>query len=298
LPELSGSESYLLDALRDHGAVILRDRRYSLSDFEDLTGRFMVSFAHHSVATHEREVVGQAAANIATVNRGSDPIPLHRESSFLPTQPDVLALYCERPARQGGQTTLCDGVALLAALPADVRAFLEGQVLVWRFRMPPERWHAVFGTDSPQAATARIKELMVRAPEATYEFVFDGQDLDGTYRAPFILPTYWGKVPALSTSVLGYFHRRPGPYVAKNLHEVTLGDGRAVPADVLEAIAGHGEALAIEVEWNAGDVVVVDNSRVMHGRRAVTDPQRRILARFGHYRPEVAPGDLRPVSSI
>ncbi|CAM3660609.1 hypothetical protein GCM10009799_47040 [Nocardiopsis rhodophaea] len=31
------------------------------------------------------------------------------------------------------------------------------------------------------------------------------------------------------------------------------------------------------MQWEDGDIVLVDNSRVMHGRRAITDPDRTIL---------------------
>jgi hypothetical protein len=291
IPETTGySAPEIVSGLRDHGVVLLRDHARSLDDFVRITGQVMDSFAHHSAATKERETVGDAGTNVVTVNRGTDAIPLHRESSFLPTQPDVLALYCQQPPAEGGQTIVCDGVALLEALPGWLRRFLEGEELVWRFRMPPERWSAVFGTCERAAAEARIGALMRRhCAYATYDYCFDGEALDGTWRAPFILPTFWQGAPALSTSVLGYYHRGDGPYSSKPLHQVTLADGSAVPGKALDTIAACGEKLTVQTSWRAGDMLVVDNSRVMHGRRAVLDPvRRRVLFRMGHYRPQVA----------
>jgi hypothetical protein len=277
-----------VSVLRDHGALLVRDSSCALEDFVAATGKLMASVAHHSVATGERASVGDAATHVVTVNRGHDAIPLHRESSFLPTQPDLLALYCRKPPAEGGQTLLCDGVALATVLPVPIRRLLDTEQLVWRFRMPPERWTAVLNCTSREEAAARIRLLMKRAPLARYDFAFDDDYLDGTYRAPFLLPTFWQGLPALSTSVLGYYYRAAGPYVAKSLHQVTLSDGSPVPDQILEAIAAHGETLTTEHNWRRGDVLLIDNSHVMHGRRSVTDPARDIVVRMGHYLPELA----------
>jgi Taurine catabolism dioxygenase TauD, TfdA family len=279
----------ILDHLRMHGMVMVRDRHATSRGFIDWTSVLMDALPQSAVAAKERDSVSPAY-HVATVNKGVDPVPLHREASFVPTQPDLLAFYCEQPPDSGGQTILCDGVALLQALPGDVQRFVVSHSLDWMLQIPGERWRVAFGCDTPQDAARRIDELMARAPTATYQYQFDGDWLVGTYRCPLVLPTFWGGQPAFCNSVLGYYFRDPGPYVAKHLHAVGLApDRRPIPADILEAVRADAEALTVEVKWRAGDIVLVDNSHVMHGRRAVTDPVRRIHLRFGNYRPGLDP---------
>jgi hypothetical protein len=285
-----------LRGLSERGAVAIRDRAGTRDEFVEFTDELMESLPHHSVATKERDIV-VADSNVATVNKGMDDVPLHRESSFLPTQPDLLAFYCEHPPAAGGQTTLCDGVRLLTELPEDIRAFVEGEVFIWRFRMPFERWSVALGTDSQEAASRRIGQLMTRfAPLATYAYGFDGGYLDGTYRAPLVLPTLWGRHPAFANSLLQYYYRKPGPLVAKHLHHATISGSRIFPAEMLAVIQQCAERLLYETNWRAGDAVLVDNSRVMHGRRSFKDELRRILVRLGNYRPGTiamhAPADV------
>jgi len=110
-----------LDALKTHGVVVLHDPDRTLAGFVELTDRIFDIDPYHSVATRERDAVGDSGTNVATVNKGRDAMPLHRESSFLPTQPDVVTLFCQHAPARGGQTTVCDGVALLAALPERTR---------------------------------------------------------------------------------------------------------------------------------------------------------------------------------
>jgi len=278
----------VLRELAGHGAVVVRGPAATREAFVELTDGLMESLPHHSVATREREVVA-AESNLATVNRGMDAIPLHRESSFLPTQPDVLAFYCEHPPAEGGQTTLCDGVRLLAELPDDVRGFAEEEAFTWRFRMPFERWSVALGTSSKEMASQRIGQLMARfAPLATYDYRFDGEHLDGTYQAPLVLPTFWGRRAAFANSLLQYYYREPGPLVARHLHHAAISGGRQFPAGMLAVIRDCAEGLISEVAWQAGDTVLVDNSHVMHGRRPVGDPARRVLVRLGNYLPEAS----------
>ena len=41
--------------------------------------------------------------------------------------------------------------------------------------------------------------------------------------------------------------------------------------------------LTYAIPWRRGDIVILDNSRFMHGRRAIADPrQRRIASYFGY----------------
>jgi len=114
------------EALKEHGAVVVRAGA-SLNDFESLSDQLIAPMVHHSTSTNvERDVVN-ADGTTSTVNKGMDYIPLHREGSYAPGCPDLLMLYCVRPAdasEPGGQTTLCDGVDVLKALPANTQKFV------------------------------------------------------------------------------------------------------------------------------------------------------------------------------
>ena len=64
--------------------------------------------------------------------------------------------------------------------------------------------------------------------------------------------------------------RIPGPL---------LGDGSVIPKDVIESCQQIAEEEAVDVKWEVGDVVVLDNRVVMHARRP-SKPPRRILVAF------------------
>jgi len=59
----------------------------------------------------------------------------------------------------------------------------------------------------------------------------------------------------------------------------TLGDGYVVPREAIESCLRIAEEESIDVKWEVGDVVVLDNRFVMHARRP-SKPPRRILVAF------------------
>ena len=272
------------ERLRERGAVLVR-ARVGPEDFEALSDSLMTPVVHHSTSTTiERDAVS-ADATTSTVNKGMDYIPLHREASYAPGCPDLLMLYCVKPPDADGETFMCDGVSLLDALPADVRDFVSGATLKWSWQVAPERWRAFLGVQTKEEAAARLKLLSARfAPWEALEAEFDGDTLNGVYQTLCVVPTRWGGLRAFCNSLLIYHYRETSAYYPKTLYTPSLGDGSPFPADVLAQIAERAEAQTRDVQWEAGDILLIDNSRYMHGRRAFTDPHRRILFRMGHVR--------------
>eukprot|EP01006_Ploeotia_vitrea_P023131 TRINITY_DN55578_c0_g2_i1.p2 TRINITY_DN55578_c0_g2~~TRINITY_DN55578_c0_g2_i1.p2 ORF type:complete len:157 (-),score=16.44 TRINITY_DN55578_c0_g2_i1:156-572(-) len=58
---------------------------------------------------------------------------------------------------------------------------------------------------------------------------------------------------------------------------IQFGDGSAVSVDVLKEARKICEECAVELQWEAGDVALLDNYLVMHARRDFEGP-RRVLA--------------------
>ncbi len=269
-------------SLEENGALIVRARA-GLDDFEALSNGLIKPMVHHSTSTAvERDPVN-ADATTSTVNKGMDSIPLHREGSYAPGCPDMLLLYCVRPASAGGETTLCDGVALVESLSAPVRDFVENSVLKWSWTVSPKRWMATLGVTSKEAAETRLSQVRRSLPSwEKLDTEFDGDVMHGVFQTLCVIPTRWGRRKSFCNSLLIYHYRSVSEYYPKNIYTPALGDGSPFPTDVLAEIAEQAGALTHRVRWHEGDMLLIDNSRFMHGRTAFTDTSRRILVRMGH----------------
>ena len=280
----SGDPNPVYNCLKENGAVRVRANA-SFEQFEALSDGLITPMVHHSTSmTVERDPVN-AAATTSTVNKGMDSIPLHREGSYAPGCPDALMLYCVRPSDADGETTLCDGVSLLESLPVPVRAFVENAVLNWSWTVPPERWMTTLGVTSKEDAIARLKLVRARLPAWEHlETDFDGDILHGTFQTLCAIPTRWGNKKSFCNSLLIYHYRTMSEYYPKNIYTPALGDGSPFPPDVLSEVAEYAKTKTFDVHWQEKDILLIDNSRYMHGRKAFTDVNRRILVRMGHVR--------------
>jgi alpha-ketoglutarate-dependent taurine dioxygenase len=281
------------DTLKEHGAVIIRtpasvnDSPATVTDFEALSDALITPMVHHSTSTNvERDVVNKDGTT-STVNKGMDYIPLHREGSYAPGCPDLLMLYCVRPADAGGQTQLCDGVDLLNTLTAATRKFVENAILKWSWRATPERWLATLGVDTKDAALTRLNKMKTRLPSWEHlEVEFDGDDLKGVFQTLCVIPTRWGRKRSFCNSLLIYHYREATEFYPKHHYVPTMGDGSPFPYDMLAEISALALKRTLNTFWQANDILIFDNSRYMHGRTGFTDTQRQILVRMGHVKGE------------
>lgn len=277
------------EALKERGAIVIRAGA-TLSDFESLSDELITPMVHHSTSTTvERDRVN-AAGTTATVNKGMDYIPLHREGSYAPGCPDLLMLYCVRPADPsdpGGQTNLCDGVELLEALPSKIRKFVNDAILKWSWSATPERWRASLGVDTPEAALARLNKMTARLPSwEKLEAEFEGDVLKGVFQTLCVIPTRWGGKRSFCNSLLIYHYRQATEFYPKHQYVPTMSDGSPFPHDILAEISEYANERTHSTHWQANDILIFDNSRYMHGRTGFKDTERQILVRMGHVKGE------------
>lgn len=280
-------------AYKAHGALLFRGFDADLDAFRH--------FARSLCATAViNETPGRAVLDarqaIQGVDGGTNAFALHPELAREPWKPDAALFGCLTPPGTGGETTLCDGIALAAALPTHVRKGLESRRLVHVMGVWPELLRFWLGTETPDDA------LLANPPRpCPYRFfrMPDGR-IAREFSRPALHRPMFADGPAFGNFLLfARFNNGRGNFPL-------LDDLTPVPEEWLQAIHATGEALTAEVRWQAGDVLVLDNTRFMHGRRAITDAAERTIATFfGYVRfavpdPEEMPdapwrqGDFRP----
>ncbi|MCA2216671.1 TauD/TfdA family dioxygenase [Jidongwangia harbinensis] len=284
----------VLDGVAAHGAVLVRGGPAPRESFHAIGDALMDPLRYENPFRAEREVV-DGDTTTTTVTSGTRAIALHRESSYLPGAPDLLTFHCVRPAAAGGETTLCDGVALLAALEPGLRDDARNLRLVWETRIDTEQWQAMTAGTDPAEAVRQVRQWRDHLPPWQ---TIDADVTDGVMTIAFgtacTPPTMFGGVPSFCNSLL-ITDPRDGEYAEGRLR-VGSADGGPVPARLLTEVRRVAESLTRAVPWRAGDTVVVDNTRYLHGRRSFDDPGRSVLVRMGYLRPEWLPAPAGPVA--
>ena len=275
----------IVDLYRTHGALLLRGFGADVAAFRGFAKRFCRT-AVVNESPGRRPI--DEAANIHTVDGGTGAFALHPELSREPWKPDAAFFCCLSAPSRGGQTTICDGVALVREMPAVVREALAPRRLLYIKPTWPTLLDYWLGTPTPD--DARLAEP---PPECPYFFrrLPNGMIVRAFTRPALHRPMFTD-APAFGNFLLfaRFNNGRPD-------HPV-LDDGHPVPEAWLQAIKAAGDRLAVPIEWRNGDVVMLDNTRFLHGRTAIVDPGERLIATYFGYVDFAIPDPEEPRDAI
>jgi alpha-ketoglutarate-dependent taurine dioxygenase len=222
---------------------------------------------------------------------GTTPYPadrailFHNESSHQHRFPRRLFFLCLKAAERGGETPLVDCRRVLGRLePALVRTF-AGKGLRYHRNFTPGidvSWQEFFRTDDATRVEARC-----RAESIAYAWLPGGR-LRISQQAPAIATHPATGERSFFNQIQLHHPSRLSPEVRESLlslmseddlpRNVTFGDGTPIADDVVEEIAAITEELAVDRLWREGEVVMVENILVAHGRRPFAGSRKVVVA--------------------
>lgn len=275
---------------REHGSLLLRGfpDEGAFMAFTDAHGRRFSDYQGGGMrwGALDRESIGgnPTLLSVTGATQGF-PMALHGEMYYLGTRPSILWFYCDTPPARGGQTTTCDGEALFRALDPATRRFLEEHRTLYRRRLSRSEWVTTYQTGS-------LDEVRrICAAHGTDVGVRSDGGIETRFVCSPLVRTASGRTAFVNSLLLVHSVEQAfeSGWVRENLDQggrpdspivVRLEDGGRLPAELLAEVAEVAESLTVEVPWSRGDVLMLDNRRVMHGRRAAPDPARRIYVRM------------------
>jgi hypothetical protein len=68
-----------------------------------------------------------------------------------------------------------------------------------------------------------------------------------------------------------------GPSYNYEAPKITFSNGDDIPPSLVEEMRTLTADLTEDIDWHSGDIALIDNTRVMHGRRTIMDPGRLIF---------------------
>jgi alpha-ketoglutarate-dependent taurine dioxygenase len=254
---------------RQHGALLLRGFATDLESFRRFAERHCIAAAFND--SRGRATLDEAN-NIQSVNRGVAPFPLHPELSREPWRPDVCFFACLNPPSGDGATTVCDGVEIVRQLPPGTRSAFEGRRLLYAQPAIAEELDYWLGTASPNDA-----QLAAPPPSCPYFFWRAPGMIVRAFTRPALHKPMFTDGPAFGNFLL--FAR----YCLGTSGFPLFEDGSPVPDSLLTTVKSVSDRLEASVAWRKGDLLMLDNSRFMHGRTAVRDAEERLIASYFGY---------------
>ncbi|WP_169314344.1 TauD/TfdA family dioxygenase [Streptomyces piniterrae] len=255
-------------ALGEAGFLLFRGFDSGLEEFS----AFVESHSERVTLDPARSFHGGSTAQ--KVDAGYDAVGLHLENGNSPFAPTLTWFYCQKAAAEGSQTTVCDGYRVWDALSEGTRSLFASQDIVYTRRVEEAKWKgfAAFhlGTaDADSVTVEQLRDLARGEGKTVIEPVEDGA-VRYAYRIPAVHGTLFGARPAFANSILGPSNHYEKP-------RITFTDGNDIPASVLAELEKVTDAQTEQLDWVDGDIALIDNTRVMHGRRPIVDARRTIF---------------------
>jgi alpha-ketoglutarate-dependent taurine dioxygenase len=264
----------LAEQLKTSGYVVLRGFEVDLHGFSAFVKQHSKRLSLDPARVFH-DAQGKPVAQ--KVDAGVDAVGLHCENGNSPFWPDLCWFYCEKPPAKGSQTTVCDGVGVFDELSEPARHALLARDIIYSRRVPEHLWktYVRHGGGSPagestQAMFDALLALMNDAGSAELT-LHDDASITYRFRTPAILrksafnPNYH----AFANSIFGpsYNYERP---------LITFDDGSPLGQTLMDELERVCDRHTRNINWQKNDIVVIDNRRVMHGRRAIEDTHRTI----------------------
>jgi hypothetical protein len=277
---------WLKNVLSTYGGLLFRGFPILTSeDFEDFVLAIDPNLTAYTQGQSQRHRVKNLIYT-STEYPADQNITLHNELSYTDHPPGKIFFFCETPPLEGGETPIADCRTIYQRLNANLKEkFIANQVCYVKNMHGSagfgKSWQDHFETTNKDEVEAYLKQANV-----DFSWQEDGslrttQTRSAVIQHPETQESVWH-----SQAHLWHFsnYGAQGEMLLKVLGEARLptnayyGDGTPIPADVIQATNQAFWEEASFFDWQKGDLLMLDNLLVAHGRTSFTGPRRILVA--------------------
>ena len=272
------------DALAEYGSILFRG--YDLATDQDFDN-FIKSFDLENFPyddSFSNAVRRNRSARVFTANEAPPDVEihLHHEMAQALTFPTKLFFFCETAPTEGGATPICRSDIALEKLTASNACFVESlkrKGVRYRNTMPATEdhasgqgrtWYQTLSVDSAQAAEQKLTALGYR-----YRWLPEEELSVQTPRLPAICSFNGSPEVFFNQLVAAAAGWRDTADEAEA--RLVYGDDSLIDPTNLKLMIDVCYDSVVDLDWQQGDVALVDNLKVMHGRRPYRG-KRSVLA--------------------
>jgi alpha-ketoglutarate-dependent taurine dioxygenase len=279
------NRKYVEDLLLIHGGILFRNFRVSsLENYEQIARALCTELIEYGERSSPRtQLIGRIYTS--TDHPSDQTIRLHNEQSYTLNWPMKIFFHCVQVAHTGGGTPIADSRRICRRLdPALVERFRESKILYVRNYGGGLglSWREAFQTDDCGVVEAHCRDAEIEWEWREGDRLRTQQVRPAVHRHPGSGEELWfnhavffhfsSLAPEAQAQILAVLEREDVPF------DTFYGDGSSIEDSVLEELRQAYDAETVYFEWKHGDILMLDNMMVSHGREPFTGPRKVAVA--------------------
>ncbi|MEH2455285.1 TauD/TfdA family dioxygenase [Nostoc sp.] len=255
----------IISLFKSNGILLFRGFDVDTGIFKEFTNLLSIDFINYAGGAFSRRVIN-GDETLLSVNDFKSEIKLHGEMYYQQNIPLMLWFFCANPPLEDGETTVCDGRQFFNEISSSTKELFSKNKLKFTVRISKEDWQKKYQTNNLNT----LEEICQK--NNTHLTVNDDQSILLEYIFSAIIPSRCGKYQVFINSLL------PTKQLSQKI--LKFEDDSEIPEEVVSELNEIAEKITTEISWQKGDILMIDNTRILHGRRAFADDQRDIYIRL------------------
>ena len=276
---------YLENHMRQHGAAFVSGFGLDLQEFIEFTSRFDYEYMEYIGGGAQREI-NNNDKTVLTATGAEEPgtsVELHGEQHYQKSKPDRLFFFCKTPAMVGGETTVCDGIQLYQRIPDSYKKLFEARRIKYTYTTADGIWQSIYNCKTEHELIAFMEAKRKDAPDSfAYKFDSKTRNVVTSYCVFAVNKSNFTNDLAFVNNLIAY--RFMDCYQPGNgkpaFFEFSFEDGAPLTEKMMSEIFEISKPITCGLKWKSGDFVLIDNSRIMHGRRPYDGKDRKVIVRM------------------